>query len=214
MKRVFSVLRRKPGFVDVLVPLVSGVDGYRIKAATNWDAASATVVTSGPYGYVDPELRDTVASTPDNRADAIRIVFKPSKYSLSDTGPLWLQLAYVIGGVEQNAASATPPSAITLVGPTSAPYNAMQVFTGNAPNGAAFANALQIDLPRQVDNLKVSNTDDTTGLYVAFQEEGPEVPVSAGKEISSIYGTISSLWVRGSGASVPIVVTFSYANPR
>jgi hypothetical protein len=213
MKRVFSVLRRKSGFVDMSVPVIAGVDGYRIKASTNWDGSFTTVLTSPSTGFIDSELRSTVVPTVDANPNAMRILFKPSKYSLSDNGVLWLQLVFVIGGTEQNAASATPPSAVTMLSPVNLPYNAMQAIYGSAPNQGTLANATQIDLPRQMDNVNIANTGGAD-LFVAFDSEGPEFVVKSGTDTGSVYGTVSSLYVRGSGATVPFRMTFVNANPR
>lgn len=213
MKRVFSVLRRKSGFVDLSLPLVDGVDGYRIKSATNWDAASTEVFTSSPYGFIDSELRSTVVPTMDSNPNAVRIIFKPSKYSLSDNGVLWLQVAYVKAGVEQNSASATPPGAITMISPVGLPYNAMQALYGFAPSQTTLSASTQIDLGRQADNITIANTFGAD-LYAAFDSEGPEFVVQAGSSTGALQGTVSSIYVRGDGAAVPFRMTFVNANPR
>lgn len=218
MKRVFSVLRRKNGLVDISVPMLAGVDQYRVKAAQNWDAATTTLVTAPATGYVDPEVAGMVL-TPDNNPNTVRIVLKPSKYTvggspLSDTGTFWLQVAFVIGGVEQNSASATPPSAITMIGSPSLPYNALQTISGTAPNQGTLANATQIDLPRQVENVQIENQSGTNDLMAAFEADGPEFPIKPGKVVESIFGTVSSLYVRGSGATVAFRMSFTYAVPK
>jgi hypothetical protein len=220
MKRVFSVLRRKSGFVDISVPLVQGlgVEGYRFKASTNWDVAPTTLFTAGLYGYMDSELQATVVPTVDHRPDAMRVLFKPSKYTVSgnpltDTGVFWLQLVYIVGNAEQNAASATPPSAITMISSVTLPYNSMQAIQGTAPNQGTLANATQIDLGRQVENVTIENQGGAD-MFVAFDEGGPEFAVKAGKDMHSFQGTVSSVWVRGSGSTVPFRMSFVNANPR
>lgn len=217
MKRVFSVLRRKTGFVDLSIPLVAGVDQYRLKAAHNWDGTATTILTVGPYGYVDSELMNTVVPTVDHRPNAMRVMFKPSKYTvgtpLPDSATFWLQLFYVIGGVEQNAASATPPSAITMIGSANLPYTAMQAISGTAPNQGTLANATQIDLARSVENVTIENQGGAD-MFVAFDEGGPEFPVKSAKEMSTFHGTVSSVWVRGNATTVAFRMSFTNANPR
>lgn len=208
--RLFSVFRRFPGFIDLLIRRRSGVDGYVVKAATNFDQSFSAVLTANTYGYIDPELRDF--PIPPHNSDDVRVVFRPSLHSLSDTGMLWLQVAFTVGGVEQNAASADPPSAPTLVLPTDTAPTAMVGISGAAPAGANLAASLRIDLPSQGENFEILNRG-SGDLFVSFDSSGPEFIVSQGDVIGDFYGTASSLWVRGA-ASLPFTITFARAFPR
>ena len=58
MLRDFSVVRRRPHVIDVLIPVRSGVDGYRLQWATNFDGSFSDIVTATRDGWVDESLRD------------------------------------------------------------------------------------------------------------------------------------------------------------
>ena len=86
-------------------------------------------------------------------------------------------------------------------------------FTATAQVGAAFANSTQIDLPRTVGNLRVTNNDTANPLFIAFDGGGPEVKVPFGKEVAGFVGSASSIFVRSTGGTAEFSVSFSYANP-
>lgn len=205
--RLFSILRRKPGLVDFITPLMppsTGVAQYRLKTDTTPTGAFATTVMTVRGGYLDPSLVGTHSVI--QPGENVRIVFKPSNFGLSDTAMFWLKLVYIDAA---NAEMASPaPSAPTLVLP---PFtgNTIAGFTASAPTSA-----LQIDLPRAMDSFRLVNPDATNGIGIAFQEGGPEVTVTAGKDLLNQNGAVSSIWVRGIGGATSFSATFSYANPR
>lgn len=211
--RRFSILRRKVGLVDLITPIRPGSEGvaqYRLKTDTAPTGAFGTAVMTVPLtGLVDPAVagHQHVIQPGEN----VRMIFKPGNYSLSDTDAFWLRLFYIDGaGAEM---SNPAPGAATLVLP---PFSGpgQSGFTATAPVGAGFANSVQIDLPRAMENLRVMNNDGTNPLFVAFDGGGPEIKIPAGKEITGFLGTASSLFVRSTGGSVEFTTTFAYASPR
>jgi hypothetical protein len=140
-------------------------------------------------------------------------VFNPNNYSLTDAY-FWLKLVYVDSSNSEMSSPA--PSAATLVLPTFV-GNEQSGFNATAPDGSTIANSLRIDLPRQMSNFRVRNLSTTVNLFVAFQEGGPEVVVPgqvSSQESIGFDGIVSSLWVRGSGATAAFSAQFTYANPR
>jgi hypothetical protein len=213
--RLFSILRRKPGLIDLITPIqppTSGVVGYRLKTDTAVNGSfSTTILESTLYGFTDPSV-----AGPQNviqPGEHVRIIFRPQDHSLTD-GAFWLKLVYVDSG---NAEMTSPaPSAVTLVLP---PFvgNEQSGFNGTAPSGATIANSLRIDLPRQMSNFRIRNLSTTILLYVAFQEEGPEIIVpgqSVSQESVGFDGLVSSIWVRGASGTAAFSVQCTYANPR
>jgi len=206
--RLFSILRRKPGLIDFVTPALAastGVVGYRLKTDTSPTGSfSTTVITAPRNGYLDPALAGvhSVIQPGDN----VRIVLKPGDFGLSDTAAFWLKLFYVDAS---NAELGSPaPSAATLVLP---PYTGQSVtgFSATAP-----LSSTQIDLPRAMENFRVSNLDNSKDLMIITQDGGPEITVAAGKDFVNYNGIVSSIWVRGNGGTVNFSATFSYANPR
>jgi hypothetical protein len=212
MSRLFSIIRHKPGLVDLITPIVNwtlGIDGYRLKTDTDPGGAFATtVLTTTNTGYVDPAVAGNqhVIVPGEN----VRMVFKPSTFNLPDNGAFWLKLLYLSGGVEQ---SSPAPSAPTLILP---PYTApiQTGFTATAPHGADIAHSLQIDLPRAMENMRIRNLDSANSLSVAFDAGGPEVTVPFGQETVAFSGVVTSLWVRGTAGTISFTTTFTYAFPR
>lgn len=215
--RLFSILRRKPGFIHFVTPLVdfasTGVLKYRLKTDTDPGGTFSTVVlTTTNTGLVDASVSGP--QNPIQPGNTVQILIKPSNYSLPDSAYFWLKLVYVDSS---NAEMTSPaPSAATLVLP---PFvgNEQAGFNATAPNGSDLAHALRIDLPRQMSNFRIRNLSTTVNLYVAFQEGGPEIIVpgqASSQESVGFDGIVSSIWVRGSGATAAFSAQFTYANPR
>ncbi len=107
-----------------------------------------------------------------------------------------------------------------MISGVSLPDGAMQGIQGTAPNVATLALATQIDLPRQMDNVRITNLEATAVMKVAFSADGPElsIPGASGSpgsnELASFQGTVSSVWVRGVSATAAFRMTFTNANPR
>jgi len=215
MTRMFKVNRRRPHIVDLFTPNVVGVDGYRIKWATNFDGLFAdTVLTSTNMGYMDPAINRAVIEAQPTGGQ-VRIVFDPASAEdngpIDDTLPFWIKVVHVVGGVEQT------PSAATLLLPDSARHGVGIIsIAGNAPNEASSADSLQIDLPMLMQDFRFHNSDGANSLFVATQAGGPEqeIPANLAMQTLGILGTQSTLFVRGGGGVVPFSATFTLAFPR
>lgn len=215
--RLFSILRRKPGFIHFTTPLLdssaTGVVKYRLYTDTSPDFPSPTeVVTVTNLGLVDPAVAGP--QNPIIPGRNVQILMKPSNYGLPDSAFFWLKLVYVDSADADMSSPA--PSAATLVLP---PFvgNEQAGFNATAPSGTTIADSLQIDLPRQMSNFRVRNLSTTIPLYVAFQEGGPEIVVpgqTTSQESIGFEGLVSSIWVRGSGGTAAFSAQFTYANPR
>jgi hypothetical protein len=214
--RLFSILRRKPGFVHFVTPILdsvsTGVAKYRLYTDSSPDFPSPTaVVTVTSNGLVDPAVAGQTPIIPGNN---VSIIMKPSNYGLPDSAFFWLKLVYVDSGGSDMTSPA--PSAPTLVLP---PFvgNEQSGFNATAPSESTIADSLRIDLPRQMSNFRIRNLSTTIDLYVAFQDGGPEIVVpgqASSQESVGFDGLVSSIWVRGSSGSPAFSTQFTYANPR
>lgn len=215
--RLFSILRRKPGFIHFVTPLLdpiaTGVVKYRLKTDTNPGGTFTTVVaTVTNLGLVDPAVAGP--QNPIQPGKNVQILMKPSNYGLPDSAFFWLKLVYVDAGGSEMTNPA--PGAATLVLP---PFvgNEQSGFSATAPTGTTIADSLRIDLPRQMSNFRLKNLSATIPLFVAFQEGGPEITVpgqASSQESIGFEGIVSSIWVRGSGGTAAFTTQFTYANPR
>jgi hypothetical protein len=213
MTRPISVIRRRPNLVDLIVPFVYGVDGYRIKAANAFDAVAATVLTSSNVGFRDPNVDPNKIDV--QGVKGVRIVFDPASYMLDDTIQHWLWFYTVTGGIE------TVQSAPLLLLPDQSLYLSRGlghiVIKGVAPNAADMSGSLQLDLPRTMSDWRVHNEDSTHAAYIAFEPGGPEVQIPAGgtlPQISTYTGASASCWIRGSGGSPTLTITATVSVPR
>lgn len=210
MNRLFKIARRRPRIIDLFTPNVVGTT-YRLKWAQNFDGVFATVLTCTNTGFLDPAVNQNVLDVP-SAPGQVRIVFDPVSYSIDDTKSFWLQFFPLIGGVEQT------PGAPTLILPDSMNKGVGVVtLRGTAPNGAASANSLQLDLPFLMSDIRVYNEEGTTGLFVSTEAGGPETKFEGGvksPQTLSLYGTQGSLWVRGGGATAVFSATCTAAFPR
>jgi hypothetical protein len=219
MNRLFSVVRRRPNYVDVLTPFAYGATGYRLKSSTNFDGSFTPFLTVTNVGYLDPSINiNTVDAQPLggftgqlSSGRNVRIVFNPATFSLTDTSDIWLQFAQVVGSTE------TLVGAPTLLLPDSSNHGVgIVTIHGQAPSGASTANSFQIDLPRLMEDFHIHNEDPSNSLYVSTEAGGPEtkVPPDTAEQFTSLRGTQGSLWVRGGGGAVEFSARFTLAYPR
>ncbi len=217
MNRLFSVIRRRPNYIDVVTPFVYGSDGYRLKWATNFDGSFSTVLTSTNIGFVDPNINPNVidaqplGGSASNGGRNVRIVFNPATYGITDTSSFWLQFVRTVGGVEQT------PGAPTLILPDSANHGVgIVTIHGNAPNAATSAGSLQIDLPRVMEDFHIHNEDGSNNLFLSTEQSGAETQLRPDtfSQFSQMRAAQGSIWVRGGGGVVAFSARMTLAFPR
>lgn len=217
MNRLFSMVRRVPNLVDLVIPRTSAaVDGFRIQTSPNFDGAWTTRFTATNVGFVDANVKPAVLTAHSLGYGAgygppVRCVFDPATYGITDTSSFWMRYVPVTGGV------AGTPGAATLCLPASAHHGTgIVTIRGTAPSGANSAAAQQIDLPSLVQDLRIQNEETATALFISTEQDGPETRF-AGSTVGntvSLLGTQGSLWVRGGGATAVFSATFTLAFPR
>lgn len=194
--RTFSVIRRVPTLVDMLTPLQAGVDGYRIKASSNFDGTFTTLFTANRNGWMDSTVNRDVLHTVPNRGIA-RMVWNPANYSgagITDTGQIWVQLETYIGAVLQ----ATSP--ISLILPVYDRIGKPQItIAGLAPTAATSALALQLDLPMGFRNVQIFNQGSNPLMISTVPGGGPEVTLAANSagDYTLFGGCQDTLRIRG-----------------
>jgi len=161
---------------------------------------SATSVDVANVAGGSPDANDGSISWSEQLADIV------------DTKPFWLQFFPMIGAGEGT------PGAPTLVLPDSANNGlGIVVIEGTAPSGADSGDALQLDLPRLMDDFTVHNREGATSLFVSMEFEGAEKEFKGGtlSPVSLSYtGTQSQLFVRGGGATAEFSASFTSVFPR
>jgi hypothetical protein len=185
----------------------AAIDEYRFKFALNFDQVFATFLTSPNSGFLDDNVnRNTIDTQPTTGTD-VRIVFDPSTYAINDNRHFWLQFFPVTNGIEGVG------GAPTLVLPDGAHYGTgIVVIQGEAPNGST----LQLDLPRRMEDFRVTNEDGVNNLLVGTEDGGPMTTILplVGVQNIGYSGEQGSLYVEGVGGDVPFSATFTLAFPR
>lgn len=212
MSRDFSVIRRRPNFVDLYTPVQAGVDGYRLDTAANFDSVFTARFTGTVNGFVDGNIPlATLYAQPSYAISSsglgrARFTFDPATYSITDTKQFWIRLTPVTAGVP---------------GTPGAPFPIEQYHTGNrplffmagaAPSGAAVANSLEINLPEAMTTLNIISLDAATTLWVALDKNGPEIRVDPLARVSDFFGNQSVIYVRGDGSTANFQITCVYPN--
>lgn len=209
--RDFTVIRRRPNFLDLITPKRVGVAGYRLQAATNFDQSFTTILTAPiSSGYLDPAINPTMISAINNN-DHIRIVFNPNTFTgtagIVDTKQFWLRFV----PVDFAGSAGTAGARCLIVTDGERIGNSRMQIAGTAPQGAAVANSLQLDLPCAAQDFYIKNENVAAGngLYVATTLGGAEIQVSGQETMKAFDGSVTSLYVRGSGGTAAFSASFS-----
>ncbi len=115
MSTQFSIVSRQLHLVDLVIPLIAGVDTYRLQWSTTVGGSYTAIINASRAGYVDPAVASMfLVSYPGN---FVRIAFDPSTFSISsdDSALFWLQFVPVTAG---SAGTASPARQVLLAGQT------------------------------------------------------------------------------------------------
>lgn len=209
--REFQVVHRRANLLDIITPKRPGVQGYRFRAAANFDGTFVTILTADiSSGFLDPTVdRRLLTPFPAGR-NHIRIVFDPQGFfgvaGIEDAAHFWLTFTPV-----DFAGAPGTESAPGLILPADQ-YGAESRITiqGNAPNGASLADSLQLDLPLRMQDFRITNNDGANSLFISASDTGggeQEVRPTLVHKWSQ--GAVGTLHVRGGGAVVNFSASFT-----
>jgi hypothetical protein len=197
--------------VDLYTPVAQTGPGvvseYRLKYAANFDGVFATILTAPNFGFIDSNVNRNVIETQPFTGTSVRIVFDPVTYGIVDNKSFWLQFFPVTDGVE--GAGGAP----TLVLPDEARFGTgIVIIQGSAPGIAP----LQLDFPRRVQDLNITNEDGASNLLVGTEDGGPLSAVLPliGSQNFGLLGAQGSIYVKGDGGPVAFSARFTLAFPR
>jgi hypothetical protein len=216
MNRDFTVVRRRANLVDILTPKRDGVQGYRLKAAANFDLTFNTLLTGDiSTGHLDRTIDTRTLTTLPNR-DHVRLVFDPDNYSgapwnLVDTDHIWLQFF----PVDFSGAEGTGGNRVLVIPDDEERAAGRVIIRGTAPTGADVSNSLHLDLPYKMRNVYIYNNEASGGdnLAVATRPGGSERFVVPQGEAEFFEGGIELLMVRGVGGTVNFTASMTNLLP-
>jgi len=210
----FSIVRRRPGLLDILIPKQAGIEGYRFEWATNFDASYTAIFTATVQsGFLDRDKATGINLAALNSypgTNRVRAAFNPATFSIPDNQHFWLRMVTVdFSGSDVD----TTAGALVLTDPENHGTGRINV-AGVAPNTGTVAGSLVLQLPRSMDDLTFVNHHATAGLYVAYQLGGPETLVVAQNSLKHVNGGQSLVLVRGDGAAVDFSLSFTNLFPE
>ncbi len=204
MPRSLSLYRRKANLVEVLVRQRPGKIGFRFSAAANFDAAGVAFATVPNHGLRSPSVPE-IGVVGSQFKDQVRFLFNPADYfatapALVDNTPFFLQ----VEAANPDGTFEAIEAMHMVLPPEMATPNRPVVISGTAPNQAAIADSLEIQLPMQCTDFEVENNGGAQ-LFVAFERPGAEyqIPVLATTPyaLPKRFTSVSQLFVRGGGAT-------------
>jgi hypothetical protein len=110
------------------------------------------------------------------------------------------------------AGSAGTPGPGTLILNDAAHYGNSRIqIAGTAPQGAAIANSLQLNLPQNSQDFYIRNANATGGnaLFVSFTVGGAEQQVAGQETMKAYDGPSDTLMVRGAGGTAAFSASFT-----
>jgi len=211
--RPFTVTRRRTNIVDLLIPKQANVKGYRLDAATNFDATFTTILTADiSSGYLDPNVNASSLNALNN-PNQIRIAFDPQSFftptGIEDSKSFWLKFV----PVSFSGVPGTASSPCMILPESNLRGDSRVLIGGTAPAGTTVADSLEILLPFRTQDLTIHNHEPITDLYIALDEGGAEVLLDAGSSTLSQMqftdGPIESFLVRGDGSTASFSASFT-----
>lgn len=209
--RDFSVVRRRPNFLDLIIPKSPTTKGYRLQAATNFDASFTTILTADiSSGYLDRNINPSKIHAINN-PNHIRVIFDPATFSLNDNQHIWLR--YVPVDFAGSAGTAGNPSLILPDDELRA--QARVIIAGTAPSAADVGASLVLNLPYRMHDIGIRNNSASgaTVLYVSTAIGAPELQVGGQETASLKDGAQGCLLVRGGGGTASFSADFTHSMP-
>lgn len=194
--------RRRENLIDLAFdpsPLhVSGVDGYRIKHATNWDGSFSKLVDIPVWGGRSSSVPNTY--NPGNIQNRyVRYLFDPADFSLEDDTVHYLKITSLDGASEKQ----TGRTLIVLTPGQVGTERPVLVLRGEAPVAGDYDSGEHLYLPSTAVSYEIDNMGAST-VFLGFSSENSELKVTSGSSKSDNKLQESEVNLRTeSGASNP-----------
>lgn len=203
MPREFSITRRRPNIVDLLVDIdprkSPPVAMWQFEASTSFNGPFSTLATMTSGGLRSPTVQDFSYS--DGFRGKVRFVWNPSDYAaavpgIEDSKPIYIRMkTQDLGSGSFGAAGA-----IFVITPYDPSAHPPVHLAGDAPSAADLASALEIQLPRNCHQFIFENLGGVN-IFLAVNPAGPEYKLKPGTILELFDTTSSVVFIRGEGGS-------------
>jgi hypothetical protein len=192
-----------------------GPTHFDMQFADNWDAVFTSVEEiSSVRGFVSPtpgrdrRALDGLSINANQLRKYTRVVFDLADFGRIDADVQFFKFIPMFGAVP--FAGETSSTNILLTEKQLLESHTMLSLVGTAPAGATLADALPLELPRQISSYTMTNTGGVD-LLVSFGAGTAELTVAAGESIRDNRVNISTITLRGDGGAttVDIAVTLN-----
>jgi hypothetical protein len=200
--REFSLTRRRPGVIDLLVnidpTLTPPVTQWQFEAATSFNGPFSTLATMGAGGIRSKTVKDF--SYQDAFRGKVRFVWNPADYvaavpGIKDEMPIFVRMRKkAVGG------AFGPSGAIHIITPYDPSAHPPVHLSGDAPAAASVSDGLELQLPKHCHQFVFENLGGVN-LFVSINPSGPEYKLKPGTILELFDTTSSAIFVRGEGSS-------------
>lgn len=206
MPREFSLTRRRPKVIDLLVdvdPTKSPpVAAWQFEAAVSFNGPFVAISTMGLGGMRSKTVKDYSYS--DSFRGKVRFVWNPEDFvaalpAIKDDMPIFLR----VKTKDLGSGSFGSPGAVHVVTPYDPSAHPPIHLAGDAPTGGSLADALEIQLPKNCHQFIFENLGGVN-LFLAISAAGPEYKLKPGTILELFDTTSAVVFVRGEGGTTEL----------
>jgi len=206
MPRQFSLTRRRPNVIDLLVdvdPTKSPpVAAWQFEAAVSFNGPFTAIATMGLGGMRSKTVKDFSYS--DSFRGKVRFVWNPEDFvaalpAIKDGMSIFLR----VKTKDLGSGSFSSPGAVHVITPYDPSAHPPVHLAGDAPAGAILTDALEIQLPKNCHQFIFENLGGVN-LFLAISSAGPEYKLKPGTILELFDTTSSVVFVRGESGTTEL----------
>ena len=203
MPREFSLTRRRPGVVDLLIDIdpvkAPPVAAWQFEAAISFNGPFNVLATMGSGGFRSKTVKDFSYS--DSFRGKVRFVWNPADFAAAVPGMDDLRPIFVrVKKKDLGSGSFGASGAIHIVTPYDPSAHPPVQLEGDAPSAPSLAAALEIQLPKNCHQFIFENLGGVN-MFLSLSSGGPEYKLKPGTILELFDTTSSTIMVRGEGSS-------------
>lgn len=203
MPREFSLTRRRPGVVDILVDIdpekTPPVSAWKFEAAISFNGAFHEIATMSKGGFRSKTVKDLSYS--DGFRGKVRFVWNPEDFAskvpgIKDAMPIYLRMSTK----DLGSGAFGSFGAVHVISPYDSSAHPPVHLSGDAPVAASLSDALEIQLPRNCHQFVFENLGGQN-MFLSLNAAGPEYKLKPGTILELFDTTGSVIFVRSEGSA-------------